>query len=101
VILLAIKVKLAEIPEWGIIEPHTDGIPLLLARVGEVLTALESTCTHAGCNVAFGEISGRGIACPCHGSKFDLITGEVLNGPAKRPLAKHKVTVSGDEAVIE
>ncbi len=98
---VGIRVKLAEVTEGGIIEPHTDGNPLLIARIGGALTALESSCTHAGCSVAFGEVSGRTIICPCHGSEFDLITGEVVMGPAEKPLKKHKVTIEGDEAIIE
>jgi nitrite reductase/ring-hydroxylating ferredoxin subunit len=98
---LIIRVKLTDVPEEGIIEPHTDGSPVLLARTQGILTALESTCTHAGCNVAFGEMSGRTITCPCHGSQFNLITGEVVRGPAEKALRRLKVMVVGDEALIE
>jgi Rieske Fe-S protein len=44
-----------------------------------------------GCEVA---ASG---ACPCHGSKFNVETGAVLNGPAQQPLAEVPVTVSGGQ----
>lgn len=93
------KIKLSQLPEGGIIE--LPEIPILLARFKGVLTALESTCTHDGCNVAFGEISGNNIVCPCHGSTFDLITGEVRGGPATVPLKKHDVRVIGDEVIVE
>lgn len=46
--------------------------------------ALSSVCTHLGCITRYQ--AGEGIiACPCHGSRFDL-DGEVLSGPAPRPL---------------
>jgi Rieske Fe-S protein len=44
-----------------------------------------------GCEVA---ASG---ACPCHGSKFNVETGAVVNGPANAPLAAVPVTVSGGQ----
>jgi Rieske Fe-S protein len=37
---------------------------------------------------------GEELDCPCHGSRFNIETGAVLNGPASAPLAKIPVTVS-------
>ncbi|MEK8224900.1 Rieske (2Fe-2S) protein [Oerskovia sp. M15] len=48
-------------------------------------------CTHQGCIVAPGD--GE-LACPCHGSRFDLTSGDVLAGPAPSPLPRVSVTVS-------
>jgi cytochrome b6-f complex iron-sulfur subunit len=44
--------------------------------------ALAAICTHLGCTP---RLEGRQFECPCHGSRFDL-NGNVLAGPAKRPL---------------
>jgi len=95
------RLKLSDIPEEGLIELPENGVPILLARVKGVLLALESTCTHRGCSVAFGEISGNEIVCPCHGSRFDLITCKVKGGPATKPLKKHDVRVVGDEVLVD
>ena len=46
--------------------------------------ALSSVCTHLGC-ITRHQPDGNLIACPCHGSRFAL-DGEVLAGPAPRPL---------------
>jgi Rieske Fe-S protein len=46
--------------------------------------ALSPVCTHLRCIVSFDD-QERQWACPCHGSRFGL-DGEVLRGPAKRPL---------------
>jgi len=46
--------------------------------------ALSAVCTHLGCITRFLS-DERVIACPCHGSRFDL-EGNVVHGPAPRPL---------------
>ncbi len=46
--------------------------------------ALSAVCTHLGCIARF-KSDERVIACPCHGSRFDL-EGNVVHGPAPRPL---------------
>ncbi|MGZ4810050.1 MAG: QcrA and Rieske domain-containing protein [Thermoanaerobaculia bacterium] len=46
--------------------------------------AISAVCTHLGC-IARYKSDERVIACPCHGSRFD-IEGNVVHGPAPRPL---------------
>ncbi|MFZ0212398.1 MAG: ubiquinol-cytochrome c reductase iron-sulfur subunit [Candidatus Acidiferrales bacterium] len=46
--------------------------------------AMSSICTHLGCMTVWKQDSGV-IACPCHGSTFRQ-DGEVIGGPAPRPL---------------
>ncbi|MBX7434411.1 Rieske (2Fe-2S) protein [Mycobacterium sp. Y57] len=55
-----------------------------------------AVCTHQGCLV--NEIADGTINCPCHGSKFNL-DGDVVNGPAEKPLNPVAVTVEGDNIV--
>lgn len=53
------------------------------------LHAVSATCTHLGCLIAFNSAE-RAWECPCHGSRF-APDGEVLQGPAVRPLEKRDV----------
>ncbi|GAA4456706.1 FAD-dependent oxidoreductase [Rurimicrobium arvi] len=48
--------------------------------------AILPTCTHAHCTVVWNE-SELSWDCPCHGARFS-ISGEILNGPANKPLKK-------------
>lgn len=50
---------------------------------GEVVV-YSSLCTHLGCGYTW-DAADRRFECPCHLSKF-AITGEVIGGPAPRPL---------------
>jgi cytochrome b6-f complex iron-sulfur subunit len=49
-------------------------------------------CTHLGCITRF-QPDLNIIACPCHGSKFNL-SGDVLHGPAPRPLHWLQISLS-------
>ncbi|RVX46143.1 Rieske-like 2Fe-2S protein [Nonomuraea polychroma] len=57
-----------------------------------VYRCFSAKCTHQGCAVA--SVSRGTINCPCHGSKFSASTGAVVQGPAKRPLARKKIKVA-------
>lgn len=56
---------------------------------GGDLHALSARCTHLGCLVAFNEAE-TAWECPCHGSRFG-VDGDVLQGPAVRPLPPRSV----------
>jgi Rieske Fe-S protein len=59
--------------------------------------AFTAVCTHQGCLVA--TVSGGTINCPCHGSKFSIANGSVVNGPAASPLAAVSIKVQGTSIV--
>jgi len=60
--------------------------------------ALSAVCTHLGCVTRY-LADERAIACPCHGSRFDL-EGEVTHGPAPRPLPWVDVRVDGPTGLL-
>ena len=75
--------------------PYTDpttGRPAIVVRSDDgELFALGATCTHAGCELGYGQ--GR-LNCPCHSSTFDIRTGVPERGPARAPLPTAAVTES-------
>ncbi len=58
-----------------------------------VFKAFSAVCTHAGCVV--DKIERGVISCPCHGSRFDALTGAVEQGPAPSPLPPVELDVHG------
>jgi len=56
-----------------------------------------AVCTHLGCIV--GTVADGTIDCPCHGSKFSIVNGSVVNGPATRPLAPISIKVQGTSII--
>jgi cytochrome b6-f complex iron-sulfur subunit len=66
---------------------------VIIINMGSGFVALSSICTHEGCTVAYNSTSGN-LECPCHGSVY-AISGNVLVGPAPRPLMKYTVTQVG------
>jgi nitrite reductase/ring-hydroxylating ferredoxin subunit len=52
---------------------------VLVALVDGVPAALEDACNHAGASLAAGPREGCVVACPLHGYRFDLRSGELLS----------------------
>jgi nitrite reductase/ring-hydroxylating ferredoxin subunit len=77
------------------------GKEFLVARVGGRFSALGSICSHNGCRLSGGKIRDGKIRCPCHGSAFDPLTGQVLQGPAERALPVYHVRVENGQIWVD
>ena len=64
-----------------------------VARVDDRLYAFDDRCTCAepACPLSGGLLTGTTIMCQCHGSRFDITTGAVINGPATEALKIYEV----------
>lgn len=91
-------VALSSIPVGGAVSAQLGSTPIVVSQpsAGSVV-AFSAVCTHQGCTVA---PQGKEFDCPCHGSRFDAATGDVINGPASTPLTKLKTSVSGDKVTV-
>jgi Rieske Fe-S protein len=84
--------QVADIPAGGGVILKEQNVVLTKDASGVVLTkdasgkvcAFSAICTHQGCVVT--DVADGTINCPCHGSKFDAVTGARVAGPAKAPL---------------
>lgn len=61
--------------------------------------ALWHRCTHLGCTVPWREEEGV-FHCPCHSSIFTPL-GEVVSGPAPRPLDLFPVEIVDEQIVVD
>lgn len=66
---------------------------------GEVY-CIEDVCTHDGGTLGDGETENHCIACPRHGAKFDLRTGEALTMPATEPTTSFKTKVEDGKVYV-
>lgn len=78
-----------------------DGKEILVVKTGPDIFAIRNKCTHRGCKLSSGKLEGETVRCPCHGSMFNVRTGEVVKGPAKNPEPSYTVTVENDEISID
>lgn len=64
-----------------------------IARIDKRLYAFDDLCTCAlvSCPLSGGLLAGKTIRCQCHGSRFDIVTGAVIEGPAVKPLIVYDV----------
>jgi nitrite reductase/ring-hydroxylating ferredoxin subunit len=73
-----------------------------VARVGDRLYAFDDLCTCAdrACPLSGGLLDAKTLMCQCHGSRFDITTGAVLNGPAVKELRLYEVQEADGEIQI-
>jgi nitrite reductase/ring-hydroxylating ferredoxin subunit len=66
---------------------------IAVARVDHRLYAFDDlcTCAHEACPLSGGLLTGTTIMCQCHGSRFDIISGAVISGPATKSLNVYEV----------
>jgi Rieske Fe-S protein len=75
-----------------------DGKPVIVTRpTADQVLAFSAVCTHQGCQVV---PSGDRLSCPCHGSQFDLHSGKVLSGPARRSLPRVAARLQGQQIML-
>jgi Rieske Fe-S protein len=83
-----------EIPVGGG-KVFADADVVVTQPTGGRFVAFSATCTHQGCTVS--TITADTVDCPCHGSKFALLDGSVVNGPAKAGLPEKKISVDAGQ----
>ena len=77
------------------------GHPILLVNDGGTILAIANECSHAFMALEGGRVMNGWIACPAHGARFDLATGEALGTPATAPVQTYRVRVEGGLVFVE
>ncbi|WP_072620802.1 ubiquinol-cytochrome c reductase iron-sulfur subunit [Spirulina major] len=85
----------------AVLDETSAAAPVLILRDPgtDAVVALNPTCTHKGCTVAFKSESGT-LVCPCHDAEFNL-DGSVAKGPAEDPLPVYESREEGDQILVK
>ena len=99
---MAVKVgSIADVPAGTVVGFDVSGTKVAATSIDGAFVAFEDRCPHMGCSLsAMGTLDGRTLTCGCHGSEFDVTSGEVLGGPARSPLLMRSVIVEGGDLLI-
>lgn len=92
--------KVSEVPEGEARSFEVGDRQVAVVNLDGTWYAFDDICTHRQCSLAEGELEGTSIVCPCHGSEFDITTGEVLEGPAGDAVETFEVRIEGDEIQV-
>ena len=84
----------AELPDSGLSRVEVEGVGVLLSRSssGEVC-AISATCNHFGGPLEQGDREDDTVVSPLHNSRFDLCSGQVIDGPAVFPQSRYETRV--------
>ncbi|MBD2413864.1 cytochrome B6 [Nostoc calcicola FACHB-389] len=92
----------AELDKTGeLLAKNSPAGPVLVVGTSksENLTAVNPTCTHAGCTVGW-KADTKKFVCPCHGSEFG-VDGKVQKGPATEALKTYAAKIEGSSVVVK
>jgi nitrite reductase/ring-hydroxylating ferredoxin subunit len=69
-------------------------VPVVLFRYSRRVIAMSDSCAHRGCPLSEnGIIEGDTIRCSCHGSRYRIDSGLVVEGPSAHPQPVYDVRV--------
>jgi nitrite reductase/ring-hydroxylating ferredoxin subunit len=80
-----------------------NGTSVLVVRAGRALAAVVNECPHLGQQLSDGQVSGRVIRCAAHGYRWDLATGQSVQGlrvQRRRPLRQVPIRLVADRILL-
>jgi 3-phenylpropionate/trans-cinnamate dioxygenase ferredoxin subunit len=92
--------KVADMPDPGKLTLEVEDSVVVLFRVDGRFYCIDDVCTHDGGPLGEGRLHDHAIACPRHGAKFDIRTGQPLTMPATVPTVVHEVRVEGEDVYV-
>jgi thiosulfate dehydrogenase [quinone] large subunit len=74
----------------------SSGDPGIVVQLSKgTFVGYDAVCPHAGCQVGYAP-SAKMLVCPCHGSEFQVATGQVITGPAPHGLTPLSIVESAN-----
>ncbi len=76
------------------------GTEVVLTEVDGKLCAFRNLCPHEEGPLSEGTLEGKIVTCPWHFSRFDVTTGEIIDGVTDDNLTIYEVRLSGDNVEV-
>jgi len=91
----------AEVPSGTAVTVDVAGRRVAVVNHRGSFYAVDDGCTHAGGPLGEGRVgAGCLLECPWHGAVFDVRTGAVRRGPARKPLRTYQVKVADGTVLV-
>jgi nitrite reductase/ring-hydroxylating ferredoxin subunit len=78
-----------------------DNYSIALTPIAGQVYAFNNLCPHRDGPLAEGTLIGDTVTCPWHDSSFNVRTGAVSGGPARRGVPTYAVRVEGDQVFVQ
>ncbi|MFB5190358.1 non-heme iron oxygenase ferredoxin subunit [Alicyclobacillus fastidiosus] len=91
----------SDVAVGAMIQLELEDDDLALYHLEDGFYATSDVCTHAAQPLSSGTLDGHIVACPRHGGKFDVRTGQPAAFPCVIPLTTYDVEVRGDEVWVD
>lgn len=79
---------------------HVNGQRVAIGRTEDGYAAFDDRCTHKGGPLSDGALICGTVQCPWHGSQFDVATGKVKCGPARKAIETYHVEESNRQVRV-
>lgn len=89
-----------QVPEGYVRRFYVNELECALARLNGKAYATSNYCTHLDCLLSSGKLVDDGLGCSCHGSVFDLETGDPVYPPATEPIQVYPVKEENGEVFV-
>lgn len=89
-----------QVPDGRVRRFFAGDVELAVSRWEGTAYATSNYCSHLDCLLSSGKVVDDGLGCSCHGSVFDLETGEPILPPATEPIKVYPVREENGEIFV-
>jgi nitrite reductase/ring-hydroxylating ferredoxin subunit len=92
---------LTDFPQGRGVAVKAGGRALAIFHMGDRILAVDDSCPHQRFPLWDGAVTGMVVTCRTHGSRFNLESGAVRRGPARRGIRSYPVHITDDTVEVE
>ena len=93
-------VAVGDLPNGERIFVELDEIFLVVFNIGGMFFAIDDICSHDDGPLGDGELDGYQIACPRHGARFEVRTGQALTLPAVEDISAYPIRINEGKLLV-